>query len=181
MTLPYRIRQFLNVARANRQHPPEIPDDARALLSEPMEHQFRILPPVDQSHLLDVYGYLVAHGAEQNTVTAGLIHDVGKACMKCNITVVDRAAHVLLSRFVPGIYRLFAQRERVSGRLMGLHRLANHAARGALAADQAGYNERVCWLVQYHESGGDSSDPELQLLREADRVAGMSGPEGSRA
>jgi hypothetical protein len=147
--------------------------DVCALLSEPMAQQFRILSPGDQRHLLRVYRYLKAHGAHDDTVTAGLIHDVGKGCMKCNITVLDRCAHVFFNRVVPpGPYRLFAARETAPKALRSVHRLANHASRGALAAKQAGYNERVCWLIRHHESGGNPNDPELRLLRAADDTAG---------
>jgi hypothetical protein len=172
MRLPYRVRQAVYYLRADRQTPPVIPADALALLTEPMAHQFRILSPGEQRHLLRVYRYLKAHDAQADTTTAGLIHDVGKGCMKCRITVVDRGAHVLLSRFAPGAYRRFADMETAPVRLRGLHRLANHPARGALAAEQAGYNARVCRLIRDHEAGGDPGDPELRMLRIADATAG---------
>jgi hypothetical protein len=172
MQLPYRVRQVIYYLRADRQSPPELTPEVYALLTEPMTQQFRILSPGDQRHLLRVYRYLKACGAQKDTVTAGLIHDVGKGCMKCNITVVDRCAHVFLNRVMPGPYRLFAARETAPEALRSIHRLANHASRGALAAKQAGYNERVCWLIRHHESGGDPTDPELRLLRAADDMAG---------
>jgi hypothetical protein len=172
MEFPNRARQVIHYLRADRQSPPVVPPDAMALLTEPMAHQFGILTPGDQRHLLRVYRYLRAHGAHEDTVTAGLIHDVGKGCMKCTITVVDRAAHVVLKSMLPGPYRLFAARETAPEALRSIHRLANHAARGALAAGQAGYNDRVCFLVRYHERGGDPDDAELNLLRRADDTAG---------
>jgi len=172
MTISYRVRQAFHHAFARNQAPP-IPDEAAKLLNEPMAHQFRILSPADQRHLLAVFGYLVAQGADEETATAGLLHDVGKGCMKCRITLVDRTAHVLLSRFAPRLYRRFASRETASEALRGLHRLANHPERGALAARQAGYSERVSWLIRHHESGGDPNDEGLRLLREADHHAGV--------
>jgi hypothetical protein len=171
MNLPYRVRQTLYYTQAGRSTPPVLPEEALALLNEPMLHQFRILHPADQRHLLHVYRYLVVRGASRDTTTAGLIHDVGKGCMKCRITVVDRGLHVLLSHLVPGPYRLFATRESVPGRLRGLHRLASHPARGALAAEQAGYGPVVSRLIRDHEHGGDPEDLELHLLREADEHA----------
>lgn len=171
MMIPYRIRQVTHYLNADRKAVPALPADAALLLNEPMLHQFRLLTPADQSHLISVFSYLKESGAQKDTVTAGLIHDVGKACMKCNITVADRAAHVLLNRAAPGLYRRFASRESVPSRFLGLHRLANHAERGALAASQAGYNERICWLIRHHETGGDPTDRDLNLLREADHAA----------
>lgn len=172
MSVAYRVRQAASHAFAGNAPPPALPEDAARLLNEPMTHQFRILSPADQRHLLSVFRYLCERGADEETATAGLIHDVGKGCMKCRITLFDRTAHVLLNRFAPRLYRRFASREIASGRLRGLHRLANHPERGALAAQQAGYSDRVAWLVRHHESGGDPNDPSLRLLREADHVAG---------
>lgn len=170
--LPYRVRQVLYYSNADRSQPPELPADVRARLTESMEIQFRILSTGDQEHLIQVYRDLESRNADEDTVTAGLLHDVGKACRKCNITIVDRFVHVFLSRVITGPYRRFARRETVPPRLMGLHRLASHARRGALAARQAGYNERVAWMIEHHEHGGDPDDAGLRLLRESDTNAG---------
>lgn len=170
--LPYRLKQVAQYGRSTSEAP-IIPEDARALLSPPMLHQFRILSHADQQHLLNVYSWLKNHGADEDTLAAGLIHDVGKACAKCRITIVDRALHVMLNRIAPGTYQsYFAKMDSAPAYLRGLHRLANHPARGALAAEQAGYNERVISLIRHHESGGDGNDPGLKLLREADTKAG---------
>lgn len=168
---PYRLQQVLRVATSTNATPPEIPVDAQARLNEPMLHQFRILPVVDQQHLLHVFQLLVDAGADDDTITAGLIHDVGKACAKCRITVIDRGLHVILSRIAPWPYRRFARIEVAPAFVRGLHRLANHAERGALAASQAGYNERIAELIRNHERGGDPGDTQLQLLRQADDSA----------
>ncbi len=170
--IAYRLHQVRRVATGATASAPELPADAARRLTEPMLHQFRILPAVDQHHLLRTYTLLVEMGAAEDTITAGLIHDVGKACAKCRISLLDRGLHVILSRFAPGPYRRLAAIEATPARVRGLHRLANHAERGALAASQAGYNERVIELVRYHESGGNESDEQLLLLRSADHKAG---------
>lgn len=172
MKFPYRARQVIYYTRTDRQQPPDLPEDVRERLCEPMEIQFRILSSGDQRHLLRVFRYLKQHHAADDTITAGLLHDVGKACRKCNINVVDRCVHVFCNRFLHGPYALFARMDSPPRRLMGLHRLANHAHRGAEAARQAGYNDRVQWLIEHHERGGDDNDAELQLLRVADDSAG---------
>ena len=169
--LPYRLRQVLHYARPKANHPPVLPAGAKERLTAPMEHQFRILGVADQEHLLRVYTTLQELGADTDTITAGLIHDVGKACAKCRITVVDRGLHVILSRFAGPLYRRFAAIEVAPAPVRGLHRLANHAERGALAAGQAGYNERVVYLVRHHENGGDRRDEQLRILRIADDMA----------
>lgn len=171
MRLPYRAGQALFFAVAGRKAAPPLPPDAEALLNEAMFRQFRLLSPGDQRHLLRVYRYLLAHDADRDTVVAGLIHDVGKACRACRITILDRTLHVVLTRFLPGPYRRFARVQEPPRMLIGLHRLANHAQRGARAAELAGYNPRVCKLVRHHESGGDPADASLRLLREADDSA----------
>ena len=171
MHLPYRASQALFYATSATKAAPELPPGAERLLVEPMLQQFRMLSTGDQRHLLRVYHYLLHHGADPDTVTAGLLHDVGKACRKCRITVVDRTLHVVLARSLPGAYKRFARIEEPRGFLLGLHRLANHPARGAKAAELAGYNPRVCNLIRDHDSGGDEEDDQLQLLRQADEYA----------
>lgn len=171
LRLPYRLKQVSTYAGAGRDDAPELPAGALVRLSEPMEHQFRILGTADQMHLIRVYTWLLERGADEDTITAGLLHDVGKACAKCRITVFDRGLHVLLSRFAAPLYRKFARIETAPELVRGLHRLANHAERGALAATQAGYNDRVVELIRFHESGGDEADKQLQLLRRADDLA----------
>lgn len=171
LRLPYRLQQLSTYAGSSSGTALSLPDDAQERLTAPMEHQFRILDIADQKHLLRVHRWLVEHHADEDTITAGLIHDVGKACAKCRITLVDRGLHVLLSRFAGPLYRRFAKIDIAPGFVRGLHRLANHAERGALAASQAGYNERVVHLIRHHESGGDIHDEQLQLLRRADEMA----------
>lgn len=171
LRLPYRLQQVSTYAGANRADAPALPTDALERLNEPMKHQFHILGTQDQLHLIRVYTWLLERGADNDTITAGLIHDVGKACAKCRITVFDRGLHVIFSRFAGPIYRRFASIETAPERVRGLHRLANHAERGALAATQAGYNDRVVELIRFHESGGSKSDAQLQMLRQADDMA----------
>ena len=171
MRLPYRAGQALYYVISSRRAAPAIPAEAEAIITEPLLLQFRILPAGDQRHLLRVYRYLVAHDADEDTTTAGLIHDVGKACRSCRITLLDRTLHVLFGKLIPGPYGWFSMWEEPPRFLTGLHRLANHARRGARAAELAGYNPRVCSLVLHHESGGDPEDDALRLLREADESA----------
>jgi hypothetical protein len=171
--LPYRLHQVARIASGAKTSEPELPADAVNRLTDPMLHQFRILPAIDQHHLLRTYALLTEKGANDDTITAGLIHDVGKACANCRITIVDRGLHVILNRIAPGPYRRFASIESAPAPVRGLHRLANHAERGALAASQAGYKARVIELVRYHESGGTRIDEQLQLLRAADHQAGL--------
>lgn len=171
MRLPYRLQQVSAYRGSARRDAPVIPADALERLTPPMEHQFRILTAADQEHLLRVYHLLREFNADDDTITAGLIHDVGKACAKCRITVIDRGLHVILSRFASPLYRQFAAIEIAPAPVRGLHRLANHAERGALAATQAGYNHRIAYLIRHHESGGDTQDMQLRLLRQADDQA----------
>jgi hypothetical protein len=180
MRVHYRLRQTLSYLRNARRSAPPIPPAAEALLSPPMRAQFLMLPAVDQRHCLRVYRYLDAHGADADTLTAGLIHDVGKACRRCRVTVVHRAAHVLLARFAGGPYRRFAAMKDAPAPLRTMHILATHPRRGARAAAQAGYNPRVCQLVREHESGGEPDDAGLRLLRQADARAGAEWDRGER-
>lgn len=176
MKLPYRIQQVMYYRSAGEKNPPTLPRDARERLTDHMAAQFSLLSLGDQHHLLRVYDVLKATGAEDDTLTAGLIHDVGKACRKCTITILDRSLHVLCNRLLFRSYTRFASLDQPPERLLGLHCLANHAERGASAAAQAGYNDRICWLIRHHEKRQHPSgtDPELLLLREADDFAGRT-------
>lgn len=172
MKLPSRLQQVLYYTSADRHDVPFLPVDVRARLTNQMAAQFAMLSSGDQHHLLRVYAFLKHAEAQDETITAGLIHDVGKACGRCTITIFDRGLHVVCSRIIPGLYDRFASISDPPERLLGVHRLANHARRGASAAAQCGYNDRICWLVLHHEARGSSiemeADPELNLLREAD-------------
>ncbi len=176
MSVSSRLRQAVTFARPNAGHPPVLPADADARLTEQMHAQFRILSNADQRHLLAVYEYLRASEADDDTVTAGLIHDVGKACRRCSHNVAQRTAHVMLNRILPVPYRRFAAMEHVPDALWSMQVLANHAERGAKAAAQQGYSDRVCELIRTHESGGRDDDPALRLLRDADDRAVYEGP-----
>lgn len=175
MSVTSRLRQAVTFTRPNAGDPPPVPVDADARLTDAMRMQFRILSNADQRHLLAVYTSLREQGADDDTVTAGLIHDVGKACRRCSHNVAQRTAHVLLNRFLPRPYRRFAAMVHVPEILWSMQVLANHAERGAKAAGQQGYPPRVCDLVRTHESGGDADDRELRLLREADDRAVYEG------
>lgn len=172
-----RIQQVVAFRRASRVGPPAIPADISVHLRNGMEEQFRALTPGDQRHLLQVYRYLVAHGADDVTAIAGLLHDVGKACRACRITIAHRAAHVLLGAVVPGPYRWFTSGDRGPEWTKELRLLANHARRGAEATRQAGYDPEVVRLIGMHETAGTPDDHRLALLREADEHA---GPEHER-
>jgi hypothetical protein len=180
MRIFYRLQQTFSYLRNARRPAPALPPRADALLLPPMRAQFLMLPSGDQRHLLRVYHYLEAHGANVDTLTAGLIHDVGKACRRCRVTVAHRAAHVLCTRFARGPYRRFAAMENAPDPLRTMHILATHARRGARAAAQAGYNPRVCQLVRDHETGGDPDDAGLRLLRQADARAGAEWDRDNR-
>lgn len=173
MSLRQRIGQVGYYLQADREGPPEIPPDAAERLTPAMLAQFRILTSGDQRHLLRVYRYLQAHGADDDVLTAGLIHDVGKGCATCRrMTVVERCAHVFLNRFLHGPYHAWAATaDPTNQRLRNLQRLATHAERGARAANQEHYPDRVVELIRWHERGGDDTDPDLRLLREADDTA----------
>lgn len=163
-----RLSQVMEHLRTDDELAPTLPPDALARLNEPMLHQFRILSVADQKHAIRVYHRLLNQAADDDTITAGLIHDVGKACGRCRITVVDRAMNVVLRRLLPPVHQFIGSRDTAPEWLRGIHRLASHAERGARAAEQAGYSARVISLVRHHERGGDSSDAQLHMLRRAD-------------
>lgn len=117
----------------------------------------------DQHHLVAVAEDLTASGADERTVLAGLLHDIGKAS---GISLPVRVSAVLLTWLAPGIAERVRRLHAPPRGLHGLHLLLTHAHRGADLLDANGAHPRLVWLVRYHET--DLPDPALAALRAAD-------------
>jgi hypothetical protein len=137
------------------------------LLNDGILDAFRTLPAADQAHLVSVATQLVDVGWDDDVVTAGLLHDIGKAAPGARITVVDRGLWVILKRIWPSWAEALAGRETQPHIGSGLWALARHPESGAAMLAAAGYNYRVCWLVRHHERH-DLDDPGLRALIAAD-------------
>lgn len=141
------------------------PSTARwdSLLTAEAAQTFAMLTPGDQRHALAVAAWLDQHGASESLVTAGLLHDIGKAHPTIRVHLPDRVAKVLLSRLAPAWLARIAAWTRPHWPLDGLWVLSRHAAVGARMVREWGYPERVAWLVGHHEDR-TVTDPELALL-----------------
>ncbi len=122
------------------------------------------LSPYDQHHLLAVAVDLEDSGADGALVSAGLLHDIGKAG---RVTMFDRVIHVLVRPIAPRIYGIISASTRSLPGLRGLHLLEYHAEAGARLLERHGMPSRVVWLVRHHEHA--LPEPSLILLRAADR------------
>lgn len=127
-----------------------------------------MLRTTDQQHLLAVAESLSRNGAGDDLVAAGLLHDIGKAAPGITIRLGDRVTKVLLDYLAPGAVARLARRQRAPRYGAALWVLVRHAQTGADLAGQAGYNQRVQWLIANHDGKDPIDDPELQHLIAAD-------------
>lgn len=135
----------------------------RDLLTPEAARAFASLSPGDQRHAIAVARWLDEQGASTDLVTAGLLHDIGKAIPGTRVRLPDRIAKVMLARVAPGTLATIAVWAQPQWPLGGLWVLSRHAAVGGEMVRQWGYPERVAWIVQHHED--DSvTDPELAML-----------------
>lgn len=141
-----------------------MPEHLAALIPESVRSKWLTLGTYDRRHLVAVAADLEAAGYGRQVVLAGLLHDIGKAG---RVTILDRVAHVLLRRLVPGLRDRLAARSRPPLALGGLHLLVRHAEIGAEVLERAGVRADIVWLVRQHEDPTD--DPDLCALLAADQ------------
>jgi putative nucleotidyltransferase with HDIG domain len=114
----------------------------------------------DQRHAERTAELLRSWGADDEVVTAGLLHDVAKPI---DTRLWHRIAGVLLERIAPRVRTRLAQG---SGTLA---RYLDHARRGADEARRRGATERVVALIARHHEPPATDDE--HLLHRADREA----------
>jgi putative nucleotidyltransferase with HDIG domain len=114
----------------------------------------------DERHATRTAEALRALGADEELVTAGLLHDMAKPA---ETRLWHRVAGVLLERFAPGLHRRLARSSGTLGRYL------DHARLGAEEAHRRGASERVVRLIARHHSRPESEDE--RLLHRADREA----------
>jgi hypothetical protein len=83
------------------------------------------------------------------------------------VRFVDRVARVVLARVAPGLLESLA-RPPARGWRSGLVLAVHHPQIGASLARDLGLNERVCELVQRHESPEAHESASLSALQRAD-------------
>lgn len=145
----------------------EIPQSLDRLLLPSVETRFRQLRTSDQQHLIAVAESLSRNDEGDDLVTAGLLHDIGKAAPGITIRLTDRVAKVLLENLAPiAIAHISRQRAPRYGNALWV--LARHAQTGSELAAQVGYDQRVQWLITNHDQKGTIDDHDLQPLIAAD-------------
>jgi HD-like signal output (HDOD) protein len=173
----HRTRQIAfhaRLAMKGRSLASDIPHSIGSRLQLGTMKEFSNLAAADQSHSVAVATELVRCGAPEHLVTAGLLHDIGKARGCYRISVWHRIAHVLLGRFFPNAIVQLRSHTRPSRGAGTLWALAVHDIVGAEVVRQLGYDERIQWLVRQHQTTG-LDDPELELLQAVDdRTLGLS-------
>ncbi len=141
-----------------------VPPALVGLMTVEVANRFAMLNITDQEHLINVAGRLQDAGANDDLVTAGLLHDIGKFAPGVTIRVTDRVARVTLGHLAPASMARLAQRPLPPRRWSALWVLSRHARISAELVGQARYNARVQWLIANHERQGPFSDPDLLLL-----------------
>lgn len=114
----------------------------------------------DARHAARTAEILRGLGADEELVTAGLLHDVAKPP---NTRLWHRIAGVLLARFAPRVRRQLARGDSAFARYL------DHARLGAEEARRMGASDRVVFLIAGHHSPPRSRD--ARLLARADREA----------
>lgn len=165
-----RIRQVQRHAFAGNRAV-NVPPHLYRLILPRLHCRFSNLGPGDQRHLVAVAWRLQKAGANDDLVTAGLLHDIGKSAPGVTIRVTDRVARVVLGRLVPAALARLAQRPHPPRCGSALWVLARHPAAGADLVGQAGYNARVQWLIANHERSEPVNDPDLLLLIAVDEAS----------
>jgi putative nucleotidyltransferase with HDIG domain len=99
-------------------------------------------------------------GADEEVVTAGLLHDMAKPA---STQVWHRVAGVLLARFAPRVRRELARGDSTFARYL------DHARLGAEMARRQGASDRVVFLIAGHH--GPPRSDEARLLARADHEA----------
>ena len=99
-------------------------------------------------------------GADEELVTAGLLHDIAKPA---GTRLWHRIAGVLLDRVAPRVRRELARGDSTFARYL------DHARIGAAEARRRGASDRVVFLIAGHHSPARSED--ARLLARADHEA----------
>lgn len=114
----------------------------------------------DERHARRTAEILRSRGADDDLVTAGLLHDVAKPA---ETRLWHRIAAVLLEHFAPRARARLALGDGVFARYL------DHAARGAEEARRRGASDRVVRLIARHHDAPSSEDE--RMLHDADREA----------
>jgi putative nucleotidyltransferase with HDIG domain len=122
--------------------------------------RYVLAPEADRRHAERTAEVLRALGADEELVSAGLLHDVAKPA---NTHLWHRVAAVLLERFAPRV------RIRLSHGEGTFARYLDHARRGAAEARRRGASQRVVRLIERHHAAPLTEDE--RLLHRADREA----------
>jgi putative nucleotidyltransferase with HDIG domain len=114
----------------------------------------------DARHAERTVAILRALGADDELVTAGLLHDIAKPPAT---RLWHRVAGVLLARAAPRVRRELARGDSTFARYL------DHARLGAEEARRQGASDRVVFLIAGHHSPPRSDD--ARLLARADHEA----------
>ena len=134
----------------------------RVAVRERVQQTWRYLVTADGdvAHAERTASVLRSLGADDELVSAGLLHDRAKPA---ETQLWHRIAGVLLDRFAPRVRARLAAGESIFARYL------DHARRGAELARAEGRSERVVRLIETHHAVPRSDDE--RLLARADREA----------
>jgi hypothetical protein len=169
----YRLWQFWKTIWAK----PTLSDRelVEQFLAPPLVQLFERLDPSEQAHAVRVCRKLIAEG-ETNPLllTAALLHDIGKICYPLRLW--ERVWIVLFGGMVKKMAKPLIlsdeQLERAAWWKRPLLVGKFHPSWGAEILRSNGVDERIVWLVQYHQdaNGIDPKHPQASWLQKLGRA-----------
>lgn len=149
MGIAYRVRQFW-LALTAAPNPADL-QEVRSVLPPALMALFLRMQPGEQIHSLIVYRQLARQAqADENLLTAALLHDVGKS--RCPLRVWERALVVAAQKLVPRRVKAWgASPEPVTGWRRPFVVAEQHPAWGAQMAQAAGAHPLVAALIHRHQ------------------------------
>ncbi len=135
-------------------------------LSDKQMGLFRKMSKAEQLHSLNVLRDVLAQGPHtpHELAVAALLHDVGK--IRCQVTILEKTMGVLIKRFLPGLFRRWAEHDTIKWWKRAIVMMTYHPMWGAQEAQAVETSPKVVWLIAHHADALEhwQGHPDYDLL-----------------